>query len=85
MGNAANTMHHKNYTNLQKPTEAFRLTSHWPANTPDVKPLAKRPIFVAQETSPQMTTDKATAIAKNMIDRPINALVDLYMDSPALN
>lgn len=45
-----------------------------------MKPLAKRPIFADQETSLQIANESATATIKNIMERLIRVLIDLFID-----
>jgi hypothetical protein len=53
-----------------------RLAIHWPAAMPEPNPQAKKAILAANETSFHVTTEKATAKTRNMIDTTRKAVLD---------
>jgi uncharacterized lipoprotein YbaY len=58
-----------------------RLAIRVPAATPHPNPEANIPIFAAEETSAQKTTDAETAITRKRIAIPSSALFDFMEHS----
>jgi hypothetical protein len=63
----------------------FRPENHMPAATPDPNPSAKKAIVGANETSSQITTEKAAARITKRMETLIRRLFDFIVHAPCID